>query len=1279
MIYQNSSALPRPRGLTVTSRSIAAVLLLMQVASLSGCGSQTSEQVSVSLNATAATLEVATTMIVRANVIGAATDALTWSSSNTAILTVSGRGDSAVVSAIAPGVATVQVQVRGFVAKYEVTVVPRQVARTVVLGNGAMGEPTAGFTTIRSGSLIQWSYSVRPGYSNLHVWINDSLVGATGSVTANTPITIRVLADSVAPIEAQAAQMAVARNAIFSAIASGNPLDAYREIQTAVRNLERESPNTPAAAFLQAAMSSGASPAAVAQSLAKISNAVLDSLYRASITTNGAAISRANAAPFHTVVRFVNGVNTTPWDVETSVPKLLSLADMAGLQDRTKYLITSFYNRTQQYQQSLNKWSCMVSAGMSAAFAPASAIDNYAACFGVSVLADLSEASQQTINSLLGTFPSQAAEDASQLAGTIMGDLGNGSRVILVAHSQGNLMVREALDLLRKSGSQTDLRCVGVLSIAPPVQVPANGNGPSVTSMIVDDRSVQDILKIVNPLNAATPVSNALSGELNGKYPILNFFSFLSPVSTANLVLRVADGIKVHGVVESYFESAGTKEKVVEGLRVQAAQVEGNCGGQLSSVSVQPSSVTLAIGLTRSLSAELKNSANQLLQGRTVTWTSSNNAVASVSSEGLVTAKTPGTAIVTATSGAVSGQATIMVPQPNEPEVTTAAPSELTVTSFRMNGTVDPRGNANVTVWFERFASSNCSGTAQSLAVADAGGSGASSRSIVWSAALPGTTYSYRLVAQRSGGSAQRANCVTATTISAAIDFSFSASALSISPGGTASTSLAILRTNFSGNVSISVVTSLPAGLTATPTQPGAGSAGSILFSLNTNHAVFSSIPVIIRVSGSGVATVDRTLTISLSNNGAIAMSLSPAALTISAGSSASTTVSLTRTNFAGSLNLSVPTSLPAGVTATITSPGTSNSGSVQFSMGTSHENFSSVEVVIRASGVGIAPVDAVVTISLANQARVLSVLSGANQQGIVSRPLAQPVAVKLATANGTPLSGVLVNFAVFSGGGSISGSSVYSNADGVAQVNWTLGSVVGSQSLRVSSQSATSLTIGAVASTPPASVSEIQVTPRTITLAVGQSASLTAQVVQPSGAPFATVSFASLAPSVAIVDQQGRVSGISAGVATITITATAPGTSLFSASQVLTAATVTVTAAPQSIMITNITSPNGQPVDITNATGLATIAVRLGTLARVDSIVIYERYGANLIAGARLAIPNGTITNLNQTVSWGICTNSYIGNQFTLVPYVWTTSASGVAQAIAGSATGSIRRGACP
>ncbi|MEO5870527.1 MAG: Ig-like domain-containing protein [Gemmatimonadaceae bacterium] len=93
----------------------------------------------------------------------------------------------------------------------------------------------------------------------------------------------------------------------------------------------------------------------------------------------------------------------------------------------------------------------------------------------------------------------------------------------------------------------------------------------------------------------------------------------------------------------------------------------------------------------------------------------------------------------------------------------------------------------------------------------------------------------------------------------------------------------------------------------------------------------------------------------------------------------------------------------------------------------------------------GIAGVAAQIAVNPAN--------SGNNQTAAVGTRLPSSPSVIVKDAFGNPKSGVVVTFAVTSGGGSITGGSVTTAADGVARVgSWTIGAIAGPNTLTATS-----------------------------------------------------------------------------------------------------------------------------------------------------------------------------------------------------------------------------------
>jgi len=84
----------------------------------------------------------------------------------------------------------------------------------------------------------------------------------------------------------------------------------------------------------------------------------------------------------------------------------------------------------------------------------------------------------------------------------------------------------------------------------------------------------------------------------------------------------------------------------------------------VATVSVSPASSSLLIGATAQLSAITRDSSNNVVTGRAITWSSSNAAISKVSTSGLVTAVAAGSATITATSETKTGTAAITVSAP---------------------------------------------------------------------------------------------------------------------------------------------------------------------------------------------------------------------------------------------------------------------------------------------------------------------------------------------------------------------------------------------------------------------------------------------------------------------------------------------------------------------------------------------------------------------------------------------------------------------------------------
>ncbi|QYZ78745.1 hypothetical protein E2N92_04525 [Methanofollis formosanus] len=90
---------------------------------------------------------------------------------------------------------------------------------------------------------------------------------------------------------------------------------------------------------------------------------------------------------------------------------------------------------------------------------------------------------------------------------------------------------------------------------------------------------------------------------------------------------------------------------------------------ELTTITLDPTTAGMTVGDGRQFTATARNQYGEEIAGTKFTWTSSNNAVATVNATGYVEAVAAGTATITATSGEVSGTAEVTV---------SLAPAELT-------------------------------------------------------------------------------------------------------------------------------------------------------------------------------------------------------------------------------------------------------------------------------------------------------------------------------------------------------------------------------------------------------------------------------------------------------------------------------------------------------------------------------------------------------------------------------------------------------------------------
>lgn len=120
-------------------------------------------------------------------------------------------------------------------------------------------------------------------------------------------------------------------------------------------------------------------------------------------------------------------------------------------------------------------------------------------------------------------------------------------------------------------------------------------------------------------------------------------------------------------------DALGKVTATITGVATGTVTITGTSGGvsgvaavtitsiPIASITVAPLTGNLTVGATLQLTATARDAANNILTGRTFTWTSSAPSVATVSSTGLVTALTVGNATITASAAGTAATGTSAV------------------------------------------------------------------------------------------------------------------------------------------------------------------------------------------------------------------------------------------------------------------------------------------------------------------------------------------------------------------------------------------------------------------------------------------------------------------------------------------------------------------------------------------------------------------------------------------------------------------------------------------
>ena len=614
-------------------------------------------------------------------------------------------------------------------------------------------------------------------------------------------------------------------------------------------------------------------------------------------------------------------------------------------------------------------------------------------------------------------------------------------------------------------------------------------------------------------------------------------------VTRAKATLTDADGATVSGRAVAWqssnpaiatVNSLGVVTAVGLGTATITAIAEGKTGGAnltvatktVASVVVSPNPASAAIGQKARLTATAKDASGGVLIGRTITWTSSNPAVASVSANGLVTAISVGTATISATTAGVSGTSQF--------QSTTVAAATVSVSPAAPNVRVGEDVQLTATA-------------------TDASGNVLASRVPTWSSSNPivATVSSSGRVTGVSKGTAT----VTATIDGKSAPASVSVANAAPAPVASITVTLTASSINAGQSTQAVAVTRDAAGNVVTGRTITWTSGAPALATVSTSGVVsaVAAGSVSITATSEGVSN-SATLVITGSTQPVASVSLSVTSTSMVAGQTQAVSVTLKDASGNTLTGRTIAWSSSSTSVATVSASGqvtAIGAGSVVITA-TSEGKSGTLTLKVAA-----APVDPPASVTVTAPATTLSI-----------KQTTQATAVPK-DSRGTPLTGRTATWSSSSPGiATVSATGLITAVSaGTVAIKATIDGVVGTLGITVSASTGTSGTMASV-----------RVTLAQTWVQLGQTAQATAVALDASGnvVSAGAPTWSSSNSSVATVSSTGLVTAVGTGQVTIkaTIAGMSGSSTLSVASAVSGTALATVPTLPQALPSTSVGAP---------------------------------------------------------------------------------------------------------
>jgi hypothetical protein len=568
--------------------------------------------------------------------------------------------------------------------RFQIFVPP--VTLTVIAEPGVHGDLSSQTYTVRRGDKVSYNFAADSSYKNVLVTLDQAPIAKHGRVTMDDSHVLIASADrgtGVAPgdewILKDARALLKAADKVKAAQQLLTRLDEMRDTTGIAERLRRvemtfleRDADAGALAALDAAFADhqfdagagdGARDDTTIGGGGGVATALLVPLgvsaqpglrQAASVMTQG----RTAAEPV--TIAYVNGILTTPLGALFAAHHVAAAAREAHWNSNVPFDVKLMYNRSAMASESSTEDRCILELGIKGDWLGLNSLPGeIAKCLGstepsaLALLADYAEVGQQFSNVLNRSIITRPPDvDSIAAFTTRLRDAGR--HVVFVMHSQGNLMVQQALTLLAKRGKYVQARdttCIGGVALASPTSEAWPIAPRHLHGLAVDGDAILTLGHNNFP-RVRTPLSDSAAHETTG--PLRARIAALASGAS------IRWGLRLHSIVESYLGQEPMRS------RIEDAIVASYRGCAVGTVEAVPHTMTLHAGESGTFRVSLLDLEGMTLDGqRGIMWSAESQTdwqrAVQFAATGTATARYVGGTSVSVLTRSVAGDAGVTV------------------------------------------------------------------------------------------------------------------------------------------------------------------------------------------------------------------------------------------------------------------------------------------------------------------------------------------------------------------------------------------------------------------------------------------------------------------------------------------------------------------------------------------------------------------------------------------------------------------------------------------